>query len=594
MCRRGARVGVAPPLATLCVSWQLLGLIEAWADIAGALTLNGTHHIWQGCPAAGGWHHAASEDFVRWADRGIHLRATNESWQGFTSDSSPCSGFVTVDDDGVPCAGFRQCTSTNGLRLLNPAAQAWDAPLELRCARDASLSNWSGPEYLFPVYFYRALPYDPVRPWKDGDGKWYVTIATDGCNATTRKDPCAAGGQLDLWASSALRGPDADWEHVGSMFTSNRTVLTAHGEHSIEAHEMVTPDYFGGLPGDESGRVRVITNNDASATAGSSTMYFIGRQANGSRFTDLQGGSSFSAPGATGMIDWGAFTIRRNRHGSGRGLDAIIGGQHRSLTMARTLGSTPNQVAVTGRRVIVGWIARGPGVPADSAQSLPQDLSLGPDLRLRQSFVPELLSLRERGAGRQLGGATANMLNFGQQIEVLAEVMPPPKGGRAGVVVLVDHSDIIGTPQGNGTSIGVDFDREIVYINATSQGNAAVRAGPLFGHTPGSPVRLHAIIDHTIVVAIFNNMTAITASAIPAAESSGGVRVFAPDAATRPVATVWKLATANPNMHAIASRAVGRSPTNIGGDSSVSLLGSQPTPKAWQVPKIHYIPPCLR
>jgi hypothetical protein len=170
-------------------------------------------------------------DLVHWEDRGIHVEAVKESWEGFTSDTSPCSGFVTVDDEGVPCAGFRQvntrthrlhctecttpltpadggagaqCGSITGLTGLNPKANKWDAPLEIRCAKNANLTEWGEPEYLFPVYYYRCsdlysprvespatrsreflaplsclpaiccrgLPYDPTRPWKDKDGKW--------------------------------------------------------------------------------------------------------------------------------------------------------------------------------------------------------------------------------------------------------------------------------------------------------------------------------------------------------------------------------------------------------------------------------------
>ena len=59
----------------------------------------------------------------------IYLFQIVESHAGFQSDSSPCSGFVTVDDDGVPCAGFRQCVSTKGVA----GGQTWDVPLELRC-----------------------------------------------------------------------------------------------------------------------------------------------------------------------------------------------------------------------------------------------------------------------------------------------------------------------------------------------------------------------------------------------------------------------------------------------------------------------------
>jgi hypothetical protein len=103
----------------------------------------------QGCPGGGqpgssahGWHHAASEDLVHWEDRGIHVEAINESYKGFSSDTSPCSGFVTVDDEGVPCAGFRQCGSITGLTGLNPKANKWDAPLEIRCAKNANLTDW--------------------------------------------------------------------------------------------------------------------------------------------------------------------------------------------------------------------------------------------------------------------------------------------------------------------------------------------------------------------------------------------------------------------------------------------------------------------
>jgi hypothetical protein len=50
------------------------------------------------------------------------------------SEITPCSGFVTVDDAGAPCAGFRQCGSNKGTTGLNPAAQSWDVPMEVRTA----------------------------------------------------------------------------------------------------------------------------------------------------------------------------------------------------------------------------------------------------------------------------------------------------------------------------------------------------------------------------------------------------------------------------------------------------------------------------
>lgn len=65
-------------------------------------------------------------------------------------------------------------------------AQAWDVPLEVRCAENENLTSWGPSQWIYDVYFYRALPYDPVRPWKDEDGQWYSALSTDGCNSTTR------------------------------------------------------------------------------------------------------------------------------------------------------------------------------------------------------------------------------------------------------------------------------------------------------------------------------------------------------------------------------------------------------------------------
>ena len=97
-------------------------------------------------------------------------------------------------------------------------------PLELRCANNSELTSFGEEVWMFPVYYYRALPYDPVRPWRDRDGMWYAAISTDGCNATTKRVPCAAGGRLDLWTSPKLHGPGADWKHVRPMITTNKTL----------------------------------------------------------------------------------------------------------------------------------------------------------------------------------------------------------------------------------------------------------------------------------------------------------------------------------------------------------------------------------
>ena len=67
-----------------------------------------------------------------------------------------CSGFVSVDDEGTPCAGFRQCGSTKGATGLNPAAHTWDVPMEVRCAENlktsgSNLTEWSDPIWIYQV-----------------------------------------------------------------------------------------------------------------------------------------------------------------------------------------------------------------------------------------------------------------------------------------------------------------------------------------------------------------------------------------------------------------------------------------------------------
>ena len=100
----------------------------------------------------------------------------------------------------------------------------------------------------------------------------------------------------------------------------------------------------------------------------------------------------------------------------------------------------------------------------------------------RAGGVPGVSAGRHgNGAADGAGDDVANGVAIGQQFEVVATINPvscPQQagcrgGGSAGVMVLQDGKE--------GTKIGVDFDAGLVYVDATAQGNAVVRAGPLLG-----------------------------------------------------------------------------------------------------------------
>ena len=459
---------------------------------------------------------------------------------------------------------------------------------------------------MFPFYFNRKLPYDPTRPFIDHDGKWYATISTDGCNGTHpppgHKDQiiCAAGGALDLWTSPKLHGTGANWKRVGLMIVTNATPI----DNSVSA-EFVTSNFFGAVPGDpRGGKTRVVINHQSKAGAGS-PIFYLGVQSNGSRFEDASGNNDFAAPGEIGMLDWGAFAP--NGVTGAKGLKALKGGQRAGLSMARTLGGDPNQVATAGRRTLVGS-----GAATYTFQTLLQDITLrkgaaGEAVVLNQQFIPELQMLRmdDRSA-----------VATSQQFEVVAAISKPstPAAGHGRVFFTVlqkgatkrslslaptvrtcfqfNHSlksrwsEL--TPcqcvwyLNLAVHIGVDFAAGLVFVDTTSAAppggschpNRAgcppsgkspptpLRAGPLYGEA-STPVHVHAIVDHCIIAVIFNNRTSLTISITPD-EHDTGLRL----PAVGVTADSWVLATANEN--------------------------TQKTPETpWLLPKIHNSPACL-
>ena len=86
------------------------------------------------------------------------------------------------------------------------------------------------------------VPYDPPRPWVDADGNWYLTLSLDACG-TGRT--CAAGGQLAMWRSPALRGAKANWTRISPLFTTNTTKSGANVSDGAVNNVFVTSNYIG-------------------------------------------------------------------------------------------------------------------------------------------------------------------------------------------------------------------------------------------------------------------------------------------------------------------------------------------------------------
>ena len=177
-----------------------------------------------------------------------------------------------------------------------------------------------------------------------------------------------------------------------------------------------------------------------------------------------------------------------------------------------------------------------------SAQSLPRDLSLSPALSIVQRFAPELQTLRQGAPVVATGDAAWTPRNVGLQAELLAflpascAVQP---GSRCGVSVLGDAR--------GRTAVTLEQDLGLVVLNATSQGNAAVRGGPLpppmaCGDGDSEGWCIHVYADHAIVEVIVNNATALVAYAAPSSAAAGEVALVGmPVDASEASLKVWAL-----------------------------------------------------
>lgn len=537
----------APCFATPSPSaWQV------WHDVAAAISLpDGSHHLWMGCPSVngweeGGWHHAVSNDLVRWRSMGIDVRAINESHGSadapdtpvsMKSQFTPCAGFVTIDDaTGDLCVGLRQCYSRVGL----PGGHSWDVPLELRCANITGSSNntmqFQPPEFLFDVYFAKNLAFDPVRPWRGQDGRYYAVIAGDACNDTrSTLGKCDLGSSALLWSSPALRGARASWRHEGSLLSTNRSVFQRedHGGKPATRRtvEFITPTYFGGLIGDTPEADTRVWMDSSGNGDGIYVQYFIGRQPAEGRPLEVD----WADQAAVGVFDWNTFVATPGGAVGAAGIEHEPS-QPYTFGLVRTLGGDTNQVAPTRgsqRRIAIGEVLRGPTNPV--LQSLPRDLSLSPKRELLQAFVPELESLRIHStavvwnsrANESSRSTSSPVLLRGSQMEVvfrarLPSVVPLAENISSGV------AEIRFMQLGGGayTSVVLDLGRMHVSVDGSQQGGRR-NSGPLYAQPEDHWMQVHVIVDGGVVTAIANNRTAITACVMPPNASFDGMSVVA-------------------------------------------------------------------
>ena len=554
-----------------------------WHDVAGAITHGKIHHVFQGT----GWNHATSNDLVHWKTAPHGPIAIHETYDGMDSLSTPCSGFVTKDDEGFICAGFRQCGSKKGVA----GSADWDVPLELRCATDqsANLSSFSSDpsspyySYLFNVSFWRAIPYDPARPWfEESTGQWYQLLSMDACNVSGGNvggKTCSKGGQLNMWSSPALRGDLANWKLVGPVWTDNTTVL----RDGFLSHEFVTIDFLGSMSSSEitiSNRTTTTTignnnnNNydDVADDEESNTFYFlnnVGGNGGGdgccsgtTAYTVLKQpngpGTAFEkyGPGQL-MLDWGSFTLKSPLPTTYQdSLDLLTGTASRGLSMARTLGGEEaDQVTKPGRRVLIGWTGPAPketfnNANGGSAQSLPRDLFVDPKTsKIVQQFVPELQSLRSTRIPSAQISTTAKNVPMGiNPIEIIA-LFPTEciNSVQCGIEVLASSNTF-----GDGESLRITFDSKLglVLVNGTTMHNNAVRAAPIptplvtnDNENDTDAFKLHAIVDHSMVELIINGDVAFVIYVAPSSKDTlGNVRTFGSDGIS---VDIWKLNDAN-------------------------------------------------
>jgi len=344
---------------------------------------------------------------------------------------------------------------------------------------------------------------DPKVQWYEPGKHWIMTVSL------------SAEHKVRFYSSTNLK----DW-----------TLLSEFGPAGGTAGVWECPDLFQ-LPVEgtrEKRWVLAVNINPGSIAGGSGGQYFVG-QFDGTRFVEDPGSrpAAGTAREAALWFDYGP-----------------------DYYAAVSWSDIPRS---DGRRLWLGWMSNwqyGQDVPTSpwrSAMSIPREVGLrqaAEGIRLVQRPARENQSLREKRfqfKGGDLARANEWLAQNhiqGTQLELLVE-FERQRTGVEGVEVLKSSKD--------ETVIGVNWDRETVFVDRTKSGN--VNFNPKFSGVYDAPVKafggtvkLHVFIDGTSVEVFVNDgERVLTAISFPA-DASREVRLFGPqDRAKISALDIWNL-----------------------------------------------------
>eukprot|EP00039_Didymoeca_costata_P003679 m.69077 g.69077 ORF g.69077 m.69077 type:complete len:532 (-) comp12026_c0_seq2:6-1601(-) len=468
-------------------------------DIAGTIYLQDTEtwHVMAGCWSSGGWQHLYSKDLVNWNLGRIHNLGD--------------SGGIVEDEDSGNVYAYS------------------GANLNLYKALDRNLTEWAPPiQLIHTPHKYPVGPGDPIL-WKGvTDNKWYGAIA----------DKLPSGGYEELFASANLTN-ETMWKSAGIPLFQNSGPLIPSIPTRPQVHEFVTPDYFGGLPGDAKANTINETKMFLTSSYGPGQQkdsiynfvsYILGKQVDGETFVPNQNSGL--------ALDWSCF-IPSNTTPAKLDVATLHAGTQYGCC-PKTAGTLRD--SKDGRRVVFNWLQHGtsshPAEFIENTLAFPRDLSLSKSGELQQRFVPELETLRilsslYNSKTIMLQPGNTQLLPFASnQAEVMVTLAVNTNclsGHFAfGIYVFANGTQVTDEK----TAIGFNTSSKHMYIDRTLSGladDADTRAGPwprASNGTLATNIEVHILLDHTILEVIANNNTAMALYVHPNSTNTMHLGVF--------------------------------------------------------------------